>query len=415
MKTSGSLVNLRRLDISETEIADISFIEQLDSLEILNISRTAVADITSVASLNNIVEFYADSTRINDWSALENKGKLKKLSAQIYGGRPQADKFPHGLTSLEECVISVSFADYSGLADCKKLKRLTMNGIEDVAPLSNLTELEYLMFGDGSRIDLSPLSVLSSLKELHLNSYPSNEDGYMFLSGMKELQKLAVPDERLFDLSGFEYLENLETLYIMACGDLSPLGGCKKLKDLEISYIGDKVDLSAFSGISNLERLVFTGNGQIIDISGLYTHTKMKYLDMRWCEVSDISALSSMQELEELNLAGNQITDISPLSSLNSLISLNLSSNNISDITPLSSLDGLVYLNLSANNVSDVSPLFGLEGFRTGRRVVPDNPEDTHPYIDLLGNPLTDEQLIELYEILDRNTTIYSEDISIYG
>jgi len=137
-------------------------------------------------------------------------------------------------------------------------------------------------------------------------------------------------------------------------------------------------------------------------------------LSLTVTEISDLKALSTLSNLKKLSVDSEKLSDLNGLQSLTELTELRLRGN-VSDISPLSSLNKLVYLDVCCNNITDVSPLFGLEGFRTGRREDPDNPYDIYPYIDLLGNPLSDEQLIELYESLDKNTAIYWSDLAIFG
>ena len=79
---------------------------------------------------------------------------------------------------------------------------------------------------------------------------------------------------------------------------------------------------------------------------------------------SDIEPLRYMSNLEELDLNVNWIKDISPLSSLTNLERISLGWNKISDISALSGLKNLTYLQLIGNPLT-------VEQVNTLRRALP--------------------------------------------
>lgn len=452
----GTLTNLRSLNLSSTGIEEISFVSSLALLEELSISENYIDDISCLNANTNLKKLY-----------------FMRNYSYFYEQIPSL-VFPHGLTKLEELHTTASFSDLNGLAECTKMRVLVPPAnINDLSILSGMRELEFLSIQDtrnrsqvdesaikamdlsalvgmsklkylslstsGIEVDIQPIAALTSLEELYIDGTRANHNGCEFVSEMKNLKVLEI--SVVSDLSGVENLTNLETLRVYAVKNISPIAGCKKLKNLHLETDVEVSELNALSGLTELTDLELSGPN-ISDLSGLSTLTNLKKLAIGSENLTDLSGLSTLSNLTTLHISCKSLSDISGLSSsgkdsLKRLTKLSISSDsllnlnglqllteltqlsvpqcNISDISALSSLNKLVYLDMSSNNITDVSPLFGLEGFRTGSRVVLDNPDDNRPYIDLLGNPLTDEQLIELYEALDGNTTIYSEDISIYG
>ena len=73
-------INLTRLDLSETNVSDISALANLTKLWQLNISyNPAVSDISALANLTNLTWLKLNSTNVSDISALANLTKLKWL------------------------------------------------------------------------------------------------------------------------------------------------------------------------------------------------------------------------------------------------------------------------------------------------------------------------------------------------
>lgn len=83
---------------------------------------------------------------------------------------------------------------------------------------------------------------------------------------------------------------------------------------------------------------------------------KLKYLNLRFNEVSNLEILKDLKNLKKLYLCDNKISDITPLQDLVNLEVLDLPRNNISDITPLRNLKNLKELDLRLNKIFDITP-----------------------------------------------------------
>ena len=131
-----------------TQIKDISGLENFKNLEILELHFHAITDISPLAGLT----------------------KLANLSL---GGNPIADITPlAGLTSLGALTLfSCQAQDYTPLANLTGLGMLLMDHstISDVSMLSGLTELWWLGLTNTQVSDVSPLTTLTNLRKLQLS------------------------------------------------------------------------------------------------------------------------------------------------------------------------------------------------------------------------------------------------------
>lgn len=137
-----------------TQIKDISGLENFKNLENLELQFHAITDISPLAGLT-------------------------KLTSLALGGNPVADVSPlAGLTSLGSLTLfNCQAQDYTPLANLTGLGMLLMDysTISDVSMLSSLTELWWLGLANTQVSDVSPLSTLSNLRKLQLAGCPVSD------------------------------------------------------------------------------------------------------------------------------------------------------------------------------------------------------------------------------------------------
>ncbi len=168
-----------------TQIKDISGLENFKNLEILELHFHAITDISPLAGLT----------------------KLTNLSL---GGNPVADITPlAGLTNLSSLTLfNCQAQDYTPLANLTGLGMLLLehSTISDVSMLSSLTELWWLSLTNTQVSDVSALSTLTNLRKLQLAGcpisdysslsaiYPNLEEAdFSIVSSLRELG-FAIPD-----------------------------------------------------------------------------------------------------------------------------------------------------------------------------------------------------------------------------
>ena len=310
--TGFEMAFLSELDVTNSNISDLTGLELATNLTSLDLSNNNILDVSALAGLTRLTELNLDRNSISDLSALS--GALSNLT---------------NLGELHLSYNSISdIAPLSGLTNLRRL-RLSYNSISDIAPLSGLTNLTSLWLSNNSISDVSALSRLTSLEWLRL-SYNS-------------------------------------------ISDIAPLSGLINLRGLRLS--GNSIsDIAPLSGLTNLREVILSRNS-ISDIAPLSGLTNLISIWLSNNSISDIASLSGLTSLESLVLEDNSISDIAPLSGLTNLRGLNLSGNNISDIAPLSRLTNLRGLDLSRNSITDFSPLVANTGLGAGDRVdVTNNP-----------------------------------------
>ncbi|WP_242248317.1 leucine-rich repeat domain-containing protein [Bacillus cereus group sp. BfR-BA-01523] len=216
------------------------------------------------------------------------------------------------------------------LLQIKTLSIYSGEGINEIAGLEYMTNLEKLTLRESNVTDISVISGLRHLKYLDLSSNP--------IESIQPVSKL----------------ENLDMLFLREnkIADLTPLSQMKKIKILDL--IGNNIkDLTPLFTVLSLEE-VYLANNQISNLSGI---EKLKNVNLLWIgnnKISDVEPISKMSNLIELEIADSEIKDISSLSKLVKIQVLNLEENYISDISPLSNLTNLHEINLGANEISDI-------------------------------------------------------------
>jgi internalin A len=235
---------------------------------------------------------------------------------------------------------------------------LRTNQIEDISPLSDLTQLKSLDLSHNQITDISDLSHLTALETLTL--YNNQISDISALSGLSNLKSLDMEHNKISDITPLSGLTNLTLLELSSnlIVDTSPLSTLSGLESLSLSRAG----LTMIPDLKNLPNLTFldlVGN-QITDISGLSGMTAIETVTLFGNRITSIQGLTDVPNLKALGLGVNQITDISGLSGITSLQIVDLTNNQITTIGALTDLPNLYYIDLQNNQITDVFGLAGL-------------------------------------------------------
>jgi hypothetical protein len=131
---------VQRLDLTRTDINDISLIVKFTNLKtLILINNPQVSDITVMANLTNLQTLELGGAKISNISPLVNLVKLQKLNLGV-----------------------VKISDVNLLANLTNLQTLNLVGdsskIIDIKPISNLINLQTLNISDMSVRDIEPLA-----------------------------------------------------------------------------------------------------------------------------------------------------------------------------------------------------------------------------------------------------------------
>ena len=189
------LNNVKKLDLSEkglSNISDISALANLTNLQTLHLSGNSISDISALRGLTNLQTLDLCNNSISDISTL---GNLKNLQTLNLSGNK---------------IIS----DISALRSLMNLQTLNLsgNGIIYIGALANLTNLQTLDLSGNGIIYIGALASLTNLQTLNLSGNSISDIGA--LRSLTNLQTLYLSNNNISDVSLLGNLSGLRYLYL---------------------------------------------------------------------------------------------------------------------------------------------------------------------------------------------------------
>lgn len=313
--------------------------------------------------------------------------KLELANMNLTDADIQDLKYMVNLTYLN-LENNYDITDISAVANMPYLENLRLRGtsVQDLAPVSGLTELRDLQFGDAvwdTAVDLTPLTSLTNLEYLSLPASMAPTD----LSPLGELTNLTglsfdgsnSNNGWITDLTWLSKLNKIDQLYLPV-GELTSLKGLEGATSLtELNLYGSMyiTDLTPLESLPNLQRLYLYGNGnsggvEVKDLTCLSNLTKLSEINLQTSGLESLKGIENLTELTSLRIYHNGnydsavLRDISALKNLTNLKELQLYvSPDVQDFSALSGLTNLSNLNLYGNFIcSDLSFLSGMTELR---------------------------------------------------
>jgi Leucine-rich repeat (LRR) protein len=287
---------LHTLDLSETQVSDVSVLASCKSLHTLNLNNTQVSDVSALAACQSLHTLYLEKTQVSDVSALAACQSLHTLnlrSSQVSDVTALASCPSLHTLILRETQVS----DVSALGLCQSLHTLDLQytQVSDVSALASCPSLHALYLERTQVSDVSALASSQSLHDLDLNLTQVSD--VSVLTSCLSLHRL--------DLAGAPVT------------DVSALAFCHSLHTLNLTYT-QVVDVSALASCQSLHTL-FIHSTPVSDVSALASSRSLHVLDLSETQVSDVSALGSSQSLHTMYLKGTEVTDVTALASCQSL------------------------------------------------------------------------------------------------
>ena len=230
------LSSLRKLDVSENQLRDLSGVSKLKFLQSLFAQGNKLG----------IPESFED---FNDNDAFDPGETFEDLNGN---GKWDNDPLPEldQLTSLMNLYLyGNGLEDLSGLGELPALRTLLLgvNEISDVSTLQRFSSLIHLSLNRNQVTDIGKLTDLKSLVYLDLSQNRLSD--LRPLRPMTSLRRLLLNDNNLTDLRPLDGHPNLEHLSLSSnlVSDLRPLAKLQKLKSLDASrnLIDLKLDWNA--------------------------------------------------------------------------------------------------------------------------------------------------------------------------
>jgi Leucine-rich repeat (LRR) protein len=265
----------------------------------------------------------------NGWAVYNRSGQPQKIQLPI-----QATGVESGLTSTTHIV-----PDLDGEMYLKQEPSTSVDGtvkvldieltIEDISEWMPDTALQAVVRETLEEIGLPASAPLTKEKMLQLTALKASNSGIVDITGLEfalSLKELLLGGRNhITDLSPLTNLTNLVQLHIWH----RRVEGMPPVTNL---------DISPLSRLVNLERLSLENNG-ISDISLLAGLKELQHLRLSDNTIEDISPLAGLKELLHLNLSDNSIKDLSPLVGLTNLQELWIEGNPVTNFRPLVGLN----------------------------------------------------------------------------
>ena len=288
---SGIINEIRYLDLSNSNITDLSGIENfinLNNLVLEHNNISSIAPLTSLHELNSIIL---------------NNNKLTTIPNEIKG------------SALMQLSIGYNpIEDFSGLKDAKSITNLNLEGtkISD-SDLINLKNLKIVSL-NLSNTNVKDYSILNNLDD------EKTERGDAFLQVLtinhnNDLIYESIPNVTILDLSNSNIDED----------KFSRIPVTSKLEYLNISYTNIK-DLSIIK-TEKLKTIDISGNKELKNINTIKDLDTITYKD---AGLENLSLFTDFTT-RELNLASNNITSYEEIINNENLRILDLTNNKVSE------------------------------------------------------------------------------------
>ena len=309
-------------DSSVDSLEDLVFFPNLESLTLgeygLNIPQiTSMDGIENCTKLKNLTILYGPDKDYSAVSKLNNLETFYRFTGDDYNNIIDALKYCKSIQNVTIRNQKISdMSKVSGLGNLRTLN-LSINDINKIEGLENMTNLEYLNLSDNEITKIEGLENLENLKEINLNNNQISDITplrantaltILNLKGNTEIDgnRNNYTGERLEALNKIgEILDRGGTIYL----DIDKLGLFTNYKVLDLSS-QNLTTLEALEGLTQLTTLNLNAN-------------KLTLEDEKSQEI-----LKSMKNLENLNIANNQVTNIKAINNLGNLKLLYLQGNN---------------------------------------------------------------------------------------
>ncbi|MBO0445152.1 Ig-like domain-containing protein [Enterococcus ureilyticus] len=243
------LGNLNRLFVytDVTEFSWTKFIPELEELNLfgdvvggnpVDMENTLQVDATGLANLKKLKRLELSESYIHDLRFINELPMLERLEVfrMVIEQMPQIETMEY----LESISIGDSrFKDISWMKDLKDLSDLTFwlshNELTDISGLANLEKIGSLNLSNNNISDISSLANLKEFYSLNLrNNQIENVDVFSQLAIVNEID---LSRNKLTNITGFSKLEQASTLNLShnQLTDISPLQNLKKASVLDLS------------------------------------------------------------------------------------------------------------------------------------------------------------------------------------
>ncbi len=360
----SKLSNLRKIDLSNTNVKDLSPLRNLTKLESLICSGSKVESLFHLRYLTNLKVLNLNHTMVYTLDELDHFDKLEQLyliDTKIDSLDPIA-----ALKNLQDLRFSnTNISDLDALSNLSGLEVLHINAtnVNSIAPLKNLENLRILVMDDTKVDQLEPLSNHKNLKQIFCDN--------SLISPAKANQFMKANSETLVVFQSAElnaWWDHLNTtwknifkkyIYLDAHPSKAQLHELIKQKIIDVSKRSEISNLEPLKKLIYLEHLNCSQTS-ISDLEPIADLIDLKYLDISLTNINSIAHLKNLSKLESLYFSSTSVDDLSPLLNLNFLQQVHGNFTEVKNLNPLAELPNLKFAYFDNTKVdrSDFLKLF---------------------------------------------------------
>ena len=341
------LVMMQTVDVSNIKtITTLDPLCELTELNVLNISGTNVNDLTPLRNSNKLKVLKAGNTRIEDISSLKYDIMLEELD-----------------------IANTDVSNIEVVENLNRLQKLNISHtqVSNLKPLENNTNLEFL-FAEGSKIN--NIQVVAGLEKItSLNISSTNVRDLTPLQHLKSLQSLKISNTPVTSLNVLGGMDDLKELYCSntAVNDLTPLKNHRRLSKVYCdNTMIDVRQASEFSKDNPFTLVIYDTNALSEWWNSLpiyWTAVFSKQVAINGTPTTE--QLHEVINMTDLDLSNNlYIQNLLPVSRLTNLVNLNISNTEIAHLEPLAGMAHVETINLESTMVKDLKPLAGMKSLK---------------------------------------------------
>ena len=241
-------------------------------------------------------------------------------------------------------------------------RQTTDLGLQHVAKIRGITNFKVFNSRKITDAGLMYIANFKKLEQLHLYGCTKITDsGLEVLKNFEHLQEFYISDTKLTG-EGLQYLtKKISKLWCLVEGikTLKHIEGMDNLTSLDI-YIEEVTDdeLRFLAGLKNITSLSIQRGNKITNsgLQHLTSLTKLRSLDLCFCEIDAIDNFQKMTYLEKLDMGNTNVTDdsLKNIGKWTSLVELGLRMTKLTDesVEHLSKLSALKMLNVQMTKIS---------------------------------------------------------------
>ncbi len=390
------LSNLEELHLTNTIVTDLGMVNELPSLKILSFENTEVSNITPLLTHGNLKKIICTNTRLKPEDVALLRQKLPNceiISETVTLGKwwkslesSWQDVFRKHVTMLK---LEPNMDELSQISDLKKLDLSNMAQITDLSPIEFIEDLEEFDASGTGITDISALSKMRNLRKLNIsNTRVKSLEPILSNNSLKHvnIDYTDIPDSMATDLLTRDnhpkvifnstkfvghwlqlsepWKKKLTTLINNPSTEQIELDKFYDILMIEELDISNQKDLSDLKGLALLPALKKLNVSKMMSINDPTPLTKLKFLEQLDCSYNPIESiewLTLLPRLKNLNIEYTKVTDIAAVENLRSLIAIKLSGTRIKNLNALRTIDTLREVECNNTSISSISPLLTLQ------------------------------------------------------